>query len=252
MIRISLVIPAFNEEDYLPRLLDSVDEARERFPSGPGAVEVIVSDNGSSDGTAVIAASCGCRVVREKKRIIAAVRNRGAQAARGRILAFTDADNIIHRNTFCEIERALAFPKIIAGATGVHLERMSPGIAAAFAAMMPMVWATGMDTGVVFCRRREFLDIGGYDENLLFAEDVRFLWTLKKLGKQRGQRLIRIGKCKAITSTRKFDKFGEWHYIGLMIRYFVSLLLPGYSLEKFARKYWYADSEVASKRPARS
>jgi len=47
--RISLVIPAYNEEKYLPRLLDSVDAARARF-AGRGDVEVIVADNVSTDG----------------------------------------------------------------------------------------------------------------------------------------------------------------------------------------------------------
>ena len=51
--RISLVIPAYNEERLLPRLLDTVDAARRRFA---GAVEVIVADNMSSDGTASAAA----------------------------------------------------------------------------------------------------------------------------------------------------------------------------------------------------
>lgn len=47
--RISLVIPAFNEEHYLPRLLDTIDAARARYREGAEAIEVIVADNGSTD-----------------------------------------------------------------------------------------------------------------------------------------------------------------------------------------------------------
>src|SRR5207249_845038 len=47
--RVSLIIPAYNEAAYLPRLLDSVDAARARFARGAEAVEVIVADNASSD-----------------------------------------------------------------------------------------------------------------------------------------------------------------------------------------------------------
>lgn len=59
---ISLVIPAYNESAYLPRLLATVKVARERFKGGADRVEVIVSDNGSTDDTVQIAADVGCRV----------------------------------------------------------------------------------------------------------------------------------------------------------------------------------------------
>jgi glycosyltransferase involved in cell wall biosynthesis len=248
MIRISLVVPVYNEEEYLPGLLDSVEKACEHFTFGPSLIEVIVADNGSTDNTANIAGQRGCLIVHEKRRIIAAVRNTGARVAQGEILAFTDADNIIHHDTFNEIEKALSSSKIVGGSTGVRLERMSLGIASAYAIMVPMVWATGMDTGVIFCRKRDFWDIGGYNENFLFAEDVQFLWRLRNHGRIRGQRLVRIKKCKAITSTRKFDQFGDWHYIYLIFKFFLSLIIPKYTLEGFARKYWYSDERQASKK----
>jgi len=47
---------------------------------------------------------------------------------------------------------------------------------------------------------------------LLFAEDVDFLWRLRKLGKPRWQGLTRARSAKAIASTRKFDTYGDWHY----------------------------------------
>ena len=56
-IRFSLIIPAFNEEAYLPRLLDTVDVARARYEGGPGAIEVVVADNASTDATAAVARS---------------------------------------------------------------------------------------------------------------------------------------------------------------------------------------------------
>ena len=73
--RFSLIIPAYNEETVLPALLDTIDIARDRFHGGPDAIEVIVSDNTSTDTTASIARSRNCTVVQEEKRIIAAVRN---------------------------------------------------------------------------------------------------------------------------------------------------------------------------------
>jgi len=59
---ISLVIPAWNEAAYLPRLLDSVDVARKQYRGGVARIEVIVADNDSTDETPQIAAARGCRV----------------------------------------------------------------------------------------------------------------------------------------------------------------------------------------------
>ncbi len=98
--RFSLVIPAYNEEQYLPRLLDSIDIARDRYRQGRDAIEVIVANNASTDRTAEIATARGCSVVFVEKRAIAAARNGGARFARGEILAFIDADSAIHPETF--------------------------------------------------------------------------------------------------------------------------------------------------------
>ena len=92
-MRHSLIIPAYNEEAYLPRLLDTVDRAREAWRAGPAAVEVIVADNASTDGTARVAAARGCRVVPVARRGIAVARNAGARAATGEVLSFVDADH---------------------------------------------------------------------------------------------------------------------------------------------------------------
>ena len=97
--RFSLVVPAYNEERFLPQLLDSVDGARAAYAGGAGAVEVIVADNDSTDATAAVAAARGCRVASVAKRVIAAARNGGAAVARGEILCFVDADMRIHRQT---------------------------------------------------------------------------------------------------------------------------------------------------------
>ena len=116
--RFSLIIPAYNEEAYLPHLLDTVNAARQRYAGGADAIEVIVADNTSTDATARVARSWGCRVVHEHRRLIAAVRNHGARAANGQVLVFVDADTRIHPDTFNAIDRTLSTGKVIAGAPG--------------------------------------------------------------------------------------------------------------------------------------
>ncbi len=237
-MRYSLIVPAWNEAALLPRLLDSVDAARERLTSGAG-LEVVVADNASTDATAAIAAARDCRVVRVEKRVIAAARNAGARAASGDVLCFVDADARLHPATFTEIGRALDDPRCVAGATGVRLERWSLGLACTYAAIVPLVWLTGMDTGVVFCRRADYEAVGGFDERLDWAEDVAFLLALRRLGRRRGQRLVRLRRAKALASTRKFDQHGEWHYFTRMPAIGLRRLLRRPGAADLARRYWY-------------
>lgn len=244
--RYSLIIPAYNEEAYLPALLDSVEVARTRYAGRPDDIEVVVVDNASTDATADLARSGGCRVVHENRRVIAAVRNTGALNARGQVFVFVDADNIMHPDTFNAIDRSLSTGKVVAGATGVKMQRWSLGIAITYLLMIPIAWLTRMDTGVVFCRRADFEAIGGYNEDLLFAEDLQFLWDLMRLGRKRRQRLARITSAKAIFSSRKFDRYGDWHYLWMPLRILYGWLFSRSSLDDFARMYWYPDQRSNS------
>ena len=84
---ISIVIPAYNEEMFLPRLLESI--RKQTFKD----YEVIVADNDSTDNTVQAAINGGARVVRGG--LPAAARNRGAEAAGGEYLLFLDADTVL-------------------------------------------------------------------------------------------------------------------------------------------------------------
>lgn len=235
---ISLVIPAYNEAAYLPRLLETVRIAKERFRGGADRIEVIVADNGSSDDTVAIALDAGCRVAVASLRRIGAARNAGAAIARGSVLAFVDADNQLHPETFNVIADMMARSDVIGGETGVTPERWSAGIALTYAMLVPMVALTGIDTGVVFCRRADFMAIGGYDEEMKFAEDVRLHVDLWLRGRKRRARMVRATRAKAVYSARKFDQFGDWHYIPIILK------APWYLLNRragdnLASRYWY-------------
>lgn len=239
--RFSIIIPAYNEERFLPRLLASIYVARAKYG---GEVEVIVADNSSTDLTAHVAESMGAKLVTVRKRCIAAARNGGARAASGEILCFIDADSAIHIDTFTRIDAAMRDPAVIAGATGVYLERLSLPLALVYCLMVPFMWLTKFDTGVVFCRRGDFAAIVGYDESLLVAEDVNFLWALKKRGRKLGQHLIRLSDVRALGSTRKFDEHGDWHYFALLGSVVRHILHHGFALRSEEQSpeisnYWY-------------
>ncbi len=96
-----------------------------------------------------------------------------------------------------------------------------------------------VDSGVVFCQRSDFEEIGGDNEERVIAEDVQFLLDLSKLGRKRGQHLVRGTKARSVFSTRKFDKYGDWHYFTVPLRLPWSGLHRPSSTNEFARRYWY-------------
>src|SRR3989454_1004612 len=238
-MRFSVVIPAFNEERYLPRLLESIEAARANYSDGAGNIEVIVADNASTDATAAVAAAHGARVVHVAKRRIAAARNGGARAAREEILCFIDADSAIHPQTFDAIDRVMQSGRYVWGVTGAVMERMSLPLFITYWMFMPMVLLTGLDTGLSFCRREDFEAVGGYDESRLYAEDVILPLALRRLGRTRGQRTTRLPQVKALGCTRKFDQFGDWHYFWMLGHAMKSLITSNWHDEKLADRYWY-------------
>ncbi len=248
-VDISLIIPAWNEAAFLPVCLDSVEAARRAYRGGAARIEVIVADNASTDATAQIARDRGCRVATVPKRAIAAARNGGAAIAAGSILAFVDADLRIHPQTFDYIDDVMRTGQYICGSTGLVMERWSLGIAAMWYLLMPTLWLGGYDGGVFFCRRSDFVTLGGYDESTLAGEDVQFMAKLKRLGKQRdprqrfathfAARKLGLEPAQAINSARKFDQHGDWHTFALAIRAGAKMLFSKRRYEREIRKYWY-------------
>src|SRR5207302_7767700 len=193
----------------------------------------------STDRTAEVALEHGARVVNVERRRIAAARNGGARAAAGEILCFIDADSALHPQTFDAVDRAIQSGRYIWGVTGAVLERKSFALIVTYCVAMPLVLLTGLDTGLSFCRREDFEAVGGYDESRLYAEDVKFPMALRRLGRTRGQQIIRIPQVKALACTRKFDQFGDWHYFWMLGHVFKSLITWNWHDEKLADRYWY-------------
>ena len=231
---LSIVIPAFNEAVYLPHLLDSIDVARNRLTGVADTIEVIVANNGPTDDTAAIAHARGCLVVDVDKRAIAAARNGGAAAASGQTLCFVDADLRIHPDTLAVITDRMRSGRVAGGASGWRLDRRSAGLIATVATVRALTWLAGVNAGVVFCRRDIFREVGGYNENRRFAEDVQFFRDMRRAGKRRGLKtLLNVGT-PAVVSTRKFDRHGDWHMFAMGL-----WILRNRSLDKTVENYWY-------------
>ena len=114
---ISVVIPAFNEKDYLGQTLAGLDRSRVSLLNGKNiAAEIIVVDNNSSDSTADIARDFGATVIAETEHNVAKVRNSGASSASGDILVFVDADTVVPDDLLIRIAEVMTKPTYFGGA----------------------------------------------------------------------------------------------------------------------------------------
>ena len=175
---LSVIIPAFNAADTIDAQLDAlVDEAF------TGTWEIVVADNGSNDDTVRrveqrTSTYPGVRVVNGSDvRGPSHARNAGARVARGRSLAFCDADDIVASGWVAAMGASLAAHEYVGGP--VELSRLNPPWlveAKGTTGTNGVVWfddlfpfASSCNLGV---RRDRFLAIGGFDEGLEVGEDV--------------------------------------------------------------------------------
>src|SRR5579862_7742673 len=104
-LRISVLIPAYNEERLIGRVIDSV---RESFAAlSLASYEIIVCDNNSTDQTGAVAAAKGAIVVGEPHNQIARARNAAARNSRGKWLIFLDGDTFLNPDSLRDTLRAL-------------------------------------------------------------------------------------------------------------------------------------------------
>ena len=216
---VSIIIPALNEEAYLPATLDSVRAGADHLRACcagdvQAVVDVIVVDNDSTDETAAVARNAGARVVHEPWRSIARARNTGARHAAGNVLVFLDADVAVPATLLRAIHETMSEPSCIGGGVDVDYRPRQLAVRLHLRAWRILGRLTGMVQGATqFCRKRVFEEIGGYDENVWIGEDVDFYWSLRRLAReeQRTVRLIREPRVRP--SCRRFDKWPLWRVL---------------------------------------
>ncbi len=204
-MKVSIIIPALNEEKTLPILLESIKI--QDFND----YEIIVADAHSKDRTREIAKEYGCRVV--DGGLPAAGRNAGAAAAQGKFLFFLDADVVLPsgfiRNVYSEMQdRYIDLATCeIKPLSDLRLDRVIHRMINL--AVILNLWVDPKAFGFcIFVTKRLFERVGGFDESIYVAEDNDFV---KRASVYRNLRYL--VSAYIMVSVRRFEKEGRFAYM---------------------------------------
>jgi len=222
-MRISVVIPAFNEEQLLGESLRQVRDAMTAFARRGWESELIVCDNNSTDRTAEIARAAGVRVVFEPINQIGRARNRGAEAATGDWLIFIDADTHPNAALFDDVAAQIATGRCLAGGSTIRLEAGYPSGNAITAlwnlASRMLRWVAG---SFIFCETAAFRKLGGFNIDLFASEEIELSKRLKKLARTERKRIVILHRHPILTSARKMRLYTAREHVRLLAKMILS------------------------------
>lgn len=226
---ISFVVPAYNEERYLPATLAAIHASARELGID---YEVVVADDGSTDATARLAEEGGARVVHVQHRQIAKTRNSGAREARGQQLVFVDADTQVNA-PLLEAAIAALDGGAVGGGARPDFASEAPGwahwvIRLTVGFMSLFRWAAGC---FIFVRRDAFEAVGGFDERHFAGEEIMLSMALKRQG-----RFVILAE-RLVTSPRKLMARGPWETLWLATRLLVRGM-PGVRKRDHVH-FWY-------------
>ena len=200
-MKISIIIPAYKEEENLPGLLESIKS--QDFDD----YEIIVADANSTDKTKDIANSYGCMVI--DGGLPAKGRNNGAEYAKGDILLFLDADLKLSKNYLNDMLEEFTSRNL-----GIAISQMMPDsdrdsdkllheFANKFMISVENIKPHGAGCYGIIVKRVLHQKVNGFDESLDFGEDTDYIERLAKISDFKVLR-----KPKVIVSTRRLEEEG--------------------------------------------
>jgi len=234
-VRTSFLIPAYNEEDFVGRAIDSVHRAASCCGLVPH--EIIVCDNASTDATAELAAGAGARVVTQTHRQIARARNTAAAASSGDWLVWLDADAVLTDTVLAATLEALATGRVCGGGARVELEgeKLDRAARCAVAGWNWIASSFRLAAGSYFFALREgWSATGGFNEGVYAGEEIGFARALKRWGRTRGLGFHVLDHAVP-SSARKVRQFTLWQ----TLRQMAVCAWPGNLGRRDRCAFWY-------------
>ncbi|MEL7331109.1 MAG: TIGR04283 family arsenosugar biosynthesis glycosyltransferase [Cyanobacteria bacterium J06560_2] len=238
MARVSIVIPTLNESELLARAL------RHLTILSPAAEEIIVVDGGSHDQTVAIARAFNTTILHSDQPGRAVQMNLGAQQATGDILCFLHADTLVPDDLVAVIEQTLSdrtiacggFISLMTGQTtrwGTSLHNILKTYYAALLFHPILFFRQGFrllfGDQVMFCRRQDFVAIGGFNSQLTIMEEADLCIKLSQLG-----RILQVNRTVQ-SSDRRRAKWGPFkaNFIYLSIGFLWGMGVSDSALRRF-------------------
>jgi len=199
---ISIIIPTFNEEKYLPKLLNCIKNQTYKD------YEIIIADANSKDKTKAIAKKYGCKTV--KGGLPAVGRNNGAKIAKDGILLFLDADVQFDKNFLENAVKEMKTRNL--DAAGCYISPLSYNVIDKIFFSIFNAWTFATQTfypnasgSGIFCKKWLHEKVNGFDETIKLSEDMDYVKRCSRYGKFR---ILR--SAKSYVAMRRFEKEGRF------------------------------------------
>ena len=218
-MKISVIVPAFNEEKLLGASLAEIKSASTAFLARGWTVELVVCDNNSTDRTADIARAAGAKVVFEPVNQIARARNAGASVATGDWLVFVDADTHPCAGLFADVAGQIAAGRCLAGGATIRLDEklFVAGVATHlwnYASRLHRLMAGSF----IFVEATAFRSVGQFSPEMFAAEELELSQRLKKLARETCKKIIILHRHPIKTSARKMSLYTPRELAGFFLR----------------------------------
>ena len=218
-MKISVVVPAFNEQKLIRDTLGHITRACESFHKLGWTTELIVCDNNSTDATAALAREQGAHIVFEPINQIGRARNTGAGAATGDWLVFVDADSHPSPELFGEVAAAISSGRYLAGGCTVRLESYGNGFRSVVKAWNALSrFGRLMAGSFIFCERAAFEQVGGFNLKLYAKEEIDLSRKLKRLARRQRKEVIILHRHPLLTSNRKIHLYSRMEMFRFLLR----------------------------------
>lgn len=217
-MKLSIIIPAYNEEKLLSGCLQSVQAALAGCGRPDLSWEIVVCDNASTDATPRLAREAGATVVRESIRRISCARNAGAAAALGEWFLFIDADSRLSTASLSAVLAAAQSGRCVGGGSLIDLDEkpwwgaLLVGLWTLFS--LALKWAAG---SFVFCRADAFRAVGGFPPELAAGEELGLSRKLRLWAKPRGLDFLILTQPRHVSSGRKFALYSPWEFLKILL-----------------------------------